>query len=408
MDYEETFAPVVKMKTIRTLIDVASICQWKIDQMDVKNAFLNGDLHEEVYMMSPLVFLINLVKFASFTKLFMVSNNHHVPGFKTFSMVITSLGFLSSNHDSTLFIQRTTVGCILLSVYVDDMIITSDDHDGIESLKSELAHSFAMKDLGMLHYFLGIEVAYSPKGYLLSQSKYISDLFEHARLTDNRIVNTPLETNARYSLSDGTLLEDYGLYCTIVGSLVYLTITRPNIAHAVHVVSQFFTTLTTVHWAAVLRILKYLRGTQFHSLIFPSMSSLKLRAYSDADWIGDPTDRKSTTGYCIFLGDSHISWKRKKQDVISRSSTEAEYQAMASTTYEIVWLRRLLIDMGISLSHPTLLYCDNQSAIQIAQNYVFHERTKHIEIDCHVTRHHLQTHTITLSFVPSSLQIADC
>ncbi|XP_047335457.1 uncharacterized mitochondrial protein AtMg00810-like [Impatiens glandulifera] len=198
-------------------------------------------------------------------------------------------------------------------MYVDDMIITCDDHDGIESLKSELAHSFAMKDLGMLQYFLGIKVAYSPKGYLLSQFKYIVDLFEHVRLTDNRIVDTPLETNARYSSSDGTPLEDSGIYRTIVSNLVYFTVTCLDIAHAVHVVSQFITSPITVHWVVVLCILMYLRGTQFHSLMFPSTSSLELRAYSDVDWAGDPTNRKSTTGYCIFLGDSLISWKRKNK-----------------------------------------------------------------------------------------------
>jgi hypothetical protein len=197
------------------------------------------------------------------------------------------------------------------------------------------------------------------------------------------------------------------LYRTIVGSLVYLTITRPDIAHAVHVVSQFVTAPTTVHWGAVLRILRYLRGTQFQSLLFPSTSSLKLSAYSDASWDSDPSDRKSTTGFCVFLGDSLISWKSKKQDVVSRSSTEAEYRAMAVTTCEIVWLRWLLADMGVDVSQPTPLHCDNKSAMQIAKNSVFHERTKHIEIDCHFTRQHLQLGTISLPFVPSALQIAD-
>ncbi|GKE05209.1 uncharacterized mitochondrial protein-like protein [Tanacetum coccineum] len=132
-----------------------------------------------------------------------------------------------------------------------------------------------------------------------------------------------------------------------------------------------------------------------------------LRAYCDADWAGDSITRKSTTGFCVFIGDSLISWKSKKQDVLSKSSTEAEYCAMSVTTSEIVWLRWLLADMSVHITSPTLLYCDNHSAIQIAHNTVFHERTKHIEIDCHFTRHHLQAGTISLSFVPSSLQIAD-
>jgi hypothetical protein len=264
-----------------------------------------------------------------------------------------------------------------------------------------------MKDLGYLRYFLGIEVAYSPRGYLFSQSKYVADILERARLTDNKTVDTPIDVNARYSSSYGLPLIDLTLYCTIVGSLVYLTITRPDIAYVVHVVSQFVASSTAVHWAAVLRILRYLWGTVFQSLLLSSTSSLELRAYSDADHSSDPTDRKSVTGFCIFLGDSFISWKNKKQSIVSQSSTEAEYYAMTSTTKEIVWLRWLLADMGISFSHPTPMYCDNQSSIQIAHNSVFHERTKHIEIDCHLTRHHLKHGTIALPFVPSSLQIVD-
>ncbi|XP_020593593.1 uncharacterized protein LOC110033819 [Phalaenopsis equestris] len=192
-----------------------------------------------------------------------------------------------------------------------------------------------MKDLGTLRYFLGIEVVHFSRGYLLSQSKYTGTILEQAHLSDTRTTAT-LELNAHYNSSDGVPLSDPTLYRTLVGSLVYLTITRPNISYVVHVVSQFVASPTTVHWAAVLRILRYLRGTQFQSLLFPTSSSLELRAYSDADWGGDSTNRKSTTGFCIFLGDSLISWKSKKQAVVSRSSTEAEYRVMTSTTAEIV------------------------------------------------------------------------
>jgi hypothetical protein len=197
------------------------------------------------------------------------------------------------------------------------------------------------------------------------------------------------------------------LYRIIVGSLVYLTITRPDIAYVVHVVSQFVASPTTVHLAVVLRILRYIRGTVLQSLLLSTTTFFELRAYSDADYDSDPTYHKSVTSFRIFLGDSLISWKSKKQSIVSQSSTEAEYRDMASTTKEIVWLRWLLADMGVFLSHPTPMYCDNQSSIQIAHNSVFHEQTKHIEIDCHLTRHHLKHDTITLPYVSSSLQIAD-
>jgi hypothetical protein len=201
-------------------------------------------------------------------------------------------------------------------------------------------------------------------------------------------------------------LIDPTLYRAIVGSLVYLTINHPDIEYVVHVVSQFVGSPTTIHWTVVLRILRYLRGTVFQSLLLSSTSSLELCAYSDADHGSDPTDLKSVTGFCIFLGDSLISWKSKKQSIVSQSSTEAEYCVMTSTTKEIVWLRWLLADMEVSFSHPTPMYCDNQSSIQITHNSVFHERTNHIEIDCHLTRHHLKHGTIALPFVPSSLQIS--
>jgi len=226
--------------------------------------------------------------------------------FEKFSIVISSLGFVFSSHDSAFFIKCTDAGRIILSLYVDDMIITGDDINGISVLKTELARRFEMKDLGYLRYFLGIEVAYSPRSYLLSQSKYVAGILERARLTDNKTVDTPIEVNARYSSSDGLPLIDPTLYRTIVGSLVYLTITRSDIAYSVHVVSQFVASSTTVHWAAVLRILRYLWGTVFQSLLLSSTSSLELRAYSDADHGSDPTDRKFVTGFCIFLGDSLI------------------------------------------------------------------------------------------------------
>ena len=278
------------------------------------------------------------------------------------------------------------VGRILLSLYVDDMIITGDDHTGIASLKKKLAYRFAMKDLGLLRYFLGIEVAQSKKGYLLSQTKYISDLFVRAQFSDNRTVDTPLETNASYTPTDGIPLQDPNLYRTIVGSLVYLTVTRPDIAHAVHIVSQFVTSPTSVHWGAILRILRYLRGTQFQTLLFPCSSDLVLRAYSDANWDADRYDRKSTTGLCVFLGDSLISWKSKKPDVVSKSSTESEYRAMAVATSEIVWLRWLLADMGVKITTPTPLHCDNQSVIQIVTPQPTAEYGSDAILDC--SKHH--------------------
>ncbi|XP_043720937.1 uncharacterized mitochondrial protein AtMg00810-like [Telopea speciosissima] len=269
------------------------------------------------------------------------------------------------------------------------MIITGPTHANIQTVRQRLLSVFDMKDLGPLRYFLGIEVASFPKSYLLSQSKYANEVVHRAGLTDDRVVATPVELNVKLSASDGAPLDDPTLYRELVGCLVYLTVTCPDIAYVVHVVNQLVSAPRTTHWTALLCILRYIRGTIFHSLLLSSTFSLELRAYADADWAGDVNDRKSTTSFCLFLGDSLISWKSKKQSVIARSSAEAEYRAMAHATAEIVWLRWLLFDMGVFLFSSTPLYCDNRSAIQIAHNSIFHERTKLIEIDCHFVRQHL-------------------
>ncbi|XP_026429163.1 uncharacterized protein LOC113325157 [Papaver somniferum] len=287
------------------------------------------------------------------------------------------------------------------------MIITGSDLQGITELKSYLNDCFKMKDPGSLSYFLGIEVGMSPTGYCISQVIYASEILQRAGLSDNKVTDTPLELNVKYSPTDGTLLSNPTLYRQLVGSLNYLTITRPDISHAVHIVSQFMSAPRSTHYAAVLRILRYIKGSLHQGLCFSSKSDLTLQAYSDSDWAGDITDRKSITGYCVFLGDSLISWRSKKQSVVSRSSAEAEYRALAHTTSELIWLRWLLRDMGVIISAPIPLYCDNKAAIQITHNDVFHERTKHIEIDCHFTRHHFKKGTITLSHVKSEFQVVD-
>ena len=187
------------------------------------------------------------------------------------------------------------------------MIITGDDMQGIQDLKHFLGRQFEMKDLGPLNYFLGLEVSSSANGYYLTQAKYTSDLISRASITDSKIVDTPIEYNFRLNSHDGESLSDTTLYRQLVGSLIYLTVTRPHISYAVHVVSQFMAAPRSPHYASVLRILRYLKGTIFDGLHFSSHSSLTLQAYSDADWAGDPTDRRYTTGYCFLLGDSLIS-----------------------------------------------------------------------------------------------------
>ncbi|WJZ96954.1 hypothetical protein VitviT2T_015594 [Vitis vinifera] len=389
IDYEETFAPIARISSVRALLAVAAARKWDLFQMDVKNAFLNGDLSKEVYMQPPPGLSIESNKVCHLRRALYGLKQAPRAWFAKFSSTIFRLGYTASPYDSALFLRRTDNGTILVLLYVDDMIITGDDLSGIQELKDFLSQQFEMKDLGHLSYFLGLEITHSTDGLYITQAKYASDLLSQAGLTDSKTVDTPVELNAHLTPLGGKPLSNPSLYRRLVGSLVYLTVTRPDISYAVHQVSQYLSAPRSTHYAAVLRILRYPKGTLFHGLFYSAQSPLVLRAFSDADWAGDPTDRRSTTGYCFLLGSSLISWRSKKQTFVARSSTEAEYRALADTTSELLWLRWLLKDLGVSTSSATPLYCDNQSAIHIAHNDVFHERTKHIEIDCHFIRYHL-------------------
>ncbi|KAJ9547369.1 hypothetical protein OSB04_019912 [Centaurea solstitialis] len=373
IDYEETFAPVACITSVRSLLAIAATKRWPIFQMDVKNAFLNGDLSEEVYMNPPSSVSLPTRHVCRLRKALYGLKQAPRAWFEKFSTTVLSLGFSASNYDFGLFTCTTDAGTILLLLYVDDMIIT---------------------------------VLSDSRGTYLCQAKYTSDLLSRVDITDQKVFSTPLEPNLHLTPNAGPPLKDPTLYRQLVGSLVYLTVTRPDIAYDVHIVSQFMSPCLD-HYAAVLRILRYLKGTMFHGLYFSSTSSLILRGFSDADWDSDMTDRRSTTGFYFFLGDSLISWRSKKQSLTARSSTKAEYRALADTSQELIWLRWLLSDMGAPQLSPTLLWCDNTSAIQIAHNDVFHERTKHTEIDYHFVRQHVVCKTIQLQFISTDDQPAD-
>jgi hypothetical protein len=406
-DYDETFAPVAHMTSVRTLIAVAAARSWKISQMDVKNAFLNGDLQEEVYMQPPPGVEAPSGHVCRLRKALYGLKQAPRAWFERFSSVVCAAGFSPSDHDPALFIHTSESGRTLLLLYVDDMLITGDDQKYIAFVKRKLSEQFKMSDLGSLSYFLGIEVDCTEDGYYLSQSRYTQDLILRSGLTDTRTAATPMELQLQLRSTDGIPLKDPSRYRHLVGSLVYLTVTRPDIAHAVHILSQFVCAPTSVHYSHLLRVLRYLRGTSSRRLFYACTSQLQLYAYSDSTWASNPDDRSSVTGYCLFLGTSPIAWKSKKQNAISRSSAEAELRALSTTTAEIIWLRWLLADLGVSCDAPTTILCDSTAAIQIANDPVKHELTKHIGVDAFFTRSHCQQLTIHLEYVPSELQLAD-
>ncbi|CAH9120172.1 unnamed protein product [Cuscuta epithymum] len=281
------------------------------------------------------------------------------------------------------------------------------DDQGIALLKQHLFSKFQTKDLGKLRYFLGIEVAQSQDGIALSQRKYALDILEETGLLDCRPVDTPMDPNVKLVSEQGDLLPNKEKYRRLIGKLNYLTITRPDISFAVSVLSQFLDKPCTGHWDAAIRVLRYIKKTPGQGLLFEDRGHRDIVGYCDADWAGCLMDRRSTSGYCILIGGNLISWKSKKQDVVARSSAEAEYRAMALVTCEILWLKHLLQELKYGNTKPAQLMCDNQAAMHIASNPVYHERTKHIEVDCHFIREKITSGHIITKYVNTTGQLAD-
>jgi len=289
----------------------------------------------------------------------------------------------------------------------NDLVISGNNDDAIVSFKEYLSHCFHMKDLGTLKYFLGIEVARSPTGIFLCQRKYTLDIITEAGLLGAKPASSPLDPNHHLPLVTGIPLSDSTQYQRLVGRLIYLSVTRPDISYSVHMLAQFIQTRVQEHWDAALRVVRYLKGTPSQGIILRVDCDLQLYGWCDADWATCPLTRRSLTGWIVFLGNSPISWKTKKQHTVSRSSAEAEYRSMATTMCELKWLKGLLHSLGIGHLRPMLLYCDSQVALHIAANPVFHERTKHIDIDCHFIRDAILNGTITTRYVNTSSQLAD-
>ena len=290
---------------------------------------------------------------------------------------------------------------------VDDIIITGTDFASIQQIKTHLHDTFSIKDLGRLHYFLGLEVDYVPEGIVLTQSKFTKDLLQDIPLDTSKPAVTPLPQHHKLDSTEGSLLPNPELYRSLVGKLNYLTHTRPDLNYSVQVLSQFMHSPRTPHLAALTHVLRYVNHSTHQGILLKASDSLTLQAYSDSDWASCPDSRRSITGYILLFGSSPVAWKSKKQGTVSRSSSESEYRAMASAAADVTWTVRLLEELGITDLKPVTLHCDNQSAIAIAKNPVFHERTKHIEIDCHFTRDKVLEGLLQLTYLPTTHQLAD-
>ena len=246
---------------------------------------------------------------------------------------------------------------------MDYIIITGSDQDGIQKLEQHLFSHFQTKDLGKLEYFLSIEIAQSNSEVVISQRKYTFDILTDTGMLDCKPVDTPIDPNVKLVSSQGELLRDPRRYRRLVGKLNYLTITRPDISFPVSVVSQFLQSPCDSHWDVVVCILRYIKGTPGQGVLYENRGHTQVVGYNDTDRAGSPTDRCSTSGYCVFIGGNLISWKSKKQDVVAKSNVEAEYRAMALATCELIWLMHLLQELRFGKDEQTKLICDNQASL---------------------------------------------
>ncbi|KAJ0824197.1 putative RNA-directed DNA polymerase [Helianthus annuus] len=411
LDFGETFSPVVKMVTVRCVIALAVQNNWPMFQLDINNAFLYGTINEDVYMCLPEGYyssdetrVCKLVKSLYGLKQAPRKWNERLNG------VLIDYGFVQSKCDHSMYVLSKNKVFVVLLVYVDDIVVTGNSIDEVSKIKAILNSNFQIKDLGKLKYFLGIEVLYNKSGICLNQRKYCLELLSEFGYLACKPINTPIEQSyvitAKVSKNQSVLKNVTG-FQKLIGKLIYLSLTRPDISYAVQFLSQFMHSPTEVHLQIALRLLRYLKLAPGCGLLFKRSDKLDLVGYVDSDWAKCLSTRKSVTGYCVYLGSSLVSWKSKKQSTVSRSTGEAEYRAMCSATSEIMWLLNLLREVGVKCGLPVKLYCDSKAAISIAANPVFHEKTKHFEVDLHFLREKVSSGVIATVKVDSESQPAD-
>ncbi|KAL5822188.1 hypothetical protein ACOSQ3_024070 [Xanthoceras sorbifolium] len=416
IDYNEIFSPVVKLTTIRLVLKIVAAENLHLEQLDVKTAFLHGDLEEEIYMRQPEGFKEagkeNLV--CRLKKSLYGLKQAPRQWYKKFDSFMSSSGFTRCQADHCCYIKRFDNSFIILLLYVDDMLVAGSDMQEIMNLKRELSKQFAMKDLGAAKQILGMRIKRDTKSetLLLSQAEYIKKVLSRFNMQDAKPVSTPLGVHFRLSKEQSPKTEEERThmakvpYASAIGSLMYAMVcTRPDIAQAMGAVSRYMNNPGKIHWEAVKWILRYLRGTTNKTLCFKG-GDTTLTGYVDADLAGNVDIRKSTTGYVYTLGGTAVSWVSQLQKIVTLSTTEAEYVAVTEASKEMVWLQSFLEELG-KKQEDNVLYCDSQSAIHLAKNPSFHSRTKHIQLRYHFIRSLLEDGILKLEKISGAQNPAD-
>ena len=419
LDYDEVFAPVAKFNSIRSVLAIANELDLEVHQMDVKTAFLNGDLDCEIYMKQPEGF-VDLERPEMVCKL-----RKSIYGLKqsarcwneTIDSFMKESGYQQSDADQCIYYKRITKQgkqCfVIIPLFVDNLIIASNDKEELMNEKKKFSSRFQMEDEGELHFCLGMSIKRDRnQGTLtIDQKAYLESVLRRFGMADCKPVSTPMEAGKSFQkLQDDDDPINIREYQAVIGCLTYASVaTRPDISSSVGVLSRFMTKPGKEHWTRVKRILRYIKGTLNHSLKFKSDGKKKvsLNGYADADWARDVDARKSTSGYVFQIGSSTVSWTSKRQTVVALSTTEAEYISLSYATQETVWLRKLLDSLGFKQHEATTLYEDNQSTIALIKNPKHHTRTKHIDIKYHFVREAVETNCVNVKYCPTEDMTAD-
>ena len=410
LDYFDTYSPVTRITSIRMVLAIAALQNLEIHQMDVKTAFLNGDLDEEIYMEQPegFVALGQEKKVCKLVKSLYGLKQAPKQWHQKFDSVVLANGFKINECDKCIYVKNTVNGYVILCLYVDDMLIVGSDDEMIKSTKAMLSTKFDMKDMGLADVILGVKILRTSDGLVLSQSHYVDKILDKFSNDDSGVVRTPIDVNLHMSKNRGENVSQLE-YSRVIGSLMYLmSCTRPDIAYAVSKLSRYTSNPNGDHWKGIVRVLRYLRYTRDYGLHY-TRYPVVLEGYSDANWISDVKNSKSTSGYVFTLVGAAISWKSSKQTVIARSTMESEFIALDKCGEEAEWLRNFLEDIPRWPKPVTAIsiHCDSQSAIGRAQNVMYNGKSRHIRRRHNTIRQLISIGVISVDYVKSKDNIAD-
>ncbi|GJR74205.1 retrovirus-related pol polyprotein from transposon TNT 1-94, partial [Tanacetum coccineum] len=408
IDFEESFAPVARLEAIRIFLAFAAHMNMVVYQMDVKTAFLNGNLREEVYVSQPDGFVDpdkpNYVY--KLKKALYGLKQALCAWYDMLSSFLISNDFSKGSVDPTLFIRREGKELLLVQIYVDDIIFAASTPELCDLFAKIMCSKFKMSMMGKISFFLGLQISQSPRGIFINQSKYALESLKKYGFESCDPVDTPMVEKSKLDEDKEGKAVDPSHYRGMIGTLLYLTASRPDLQFAICMCARYQARPTEKHLNAVKRIFRYLKGTVHRGLWYPKDSSIALTAFADADHAGCQDTRRSTSGSIQLLGDRLVSWSSKRQKSAAISSTEAEYIALSGCCAQVLWMRSQLTDYGFGFNKIPM-YCDNKSAIALCCNNVQHSRSKHIDIRFHFIKEHVENGVIELYFVNTEYQLAD-